>query len=97
MYNKFKLGDRVRVVNYGAKLLTSINLSKENFGEKLKSPQIIDPMPYLIGKAGIIEQVSSTGGYAIEGIPEKYAWYDEQQLELIEAYSDNPQPTDEVK
>ena len=45
-----------------------------------------DSSPELVGKIGIIADVSD-GEYAINGIPGKYAWYNEEQLEMV-----NPNP-----
>ncbi len=46
----------------------------------------VDTTPEIVGKEGIIVKSERTQGipsYAVDGIPEKYAWYDENQLELI--------------
>jgi len=40
-----------------------------------------------VGKEGIVDKVSVTQGivgYALNNIPEKYAWYYEDQLTLVE-------------
>ena len=48
---------------------------------------LYDMMPELVGKEGIVDKVSVTqgiAGYALNNIPEKYAWYHEDQLILVE-------------
>ena len=65
---------------------------KESDGFKLieKSESGIfwyDINPKIVGKEGVVEKATNTQGkfqYAVNGIPEKHAWYDEKQLELIE-------------
>lgn len=45
-----------------------------------------DICPQIVGKIGIIDKVQVTQGipmYAINGIKEKYAWYNEDQIELV--------------
>lgn len=69
---KFKIGDQVRVVNYGH----HIRGIKNGLIEK------IDINPEVVGKVGTVSVVSSGNQYAVEGIPGKHAWYNEDQLEL---------------
>ena len=48
---------------------------------------IYDIMPEIIDKQGVVDKVSVTQGivgYALNNIPEKYAWYYEDQLTLVE-------------
>jgi hypothetical protein len=42
-----------------------------------------DISPELVGQEGTIAEYYG-GSYSIDGIPGKHAWYDEEQLELIE-------------
>lgn len=67
---KFNVGDKVRIINYGH---MAVWQGKD-----------FDMTPEIIGKEGII-CIANGGyqGYAINGIPEKHAWYNEDQLELI--------------
>ncbi len=46
----------------------------------------LDISPELVGKEGIVKEVSSHTGlqkYSIEGIPGKTSWYTEGQMELV--------------
>jgi hypothetical protein len=43
---------------------------------------IIDTQHGLVGQEGVIDECSD-GQYSVFGIPEKHAWYNEEQLELI--------------
>jgi hypothetical protein len=87
--SKFNSGDKVRVIKYGhpywsyeqepasAKV---ISYDKDNHRG------VYDMSPELVGKEGIISEVTKTQGvyqYSISGIPGKSAWYFEEQLELI--------------
>lgn len=80
---KFKVGDIVRVVNYGH-LIWDINASNDGIID-------VDINPEIVGRRGIIVKAYTTQGndrYAIEldlinGSRGKYAWYDNEQLELI--------------
>ena len=77
---KFKIGDMVMVINYGSIFW------KFDGGKTFE----MDSCPNLIGKVGIIVEATKTQNinqYSIEGIPEKYAWYNEEQLEMV-----NPNP-----
>mgnify|MGYP001003825553 FL=1 len=84
----FKMGDKVRVINYGA-LLWDRNGKLPFKKMKLSTDEVYlyDIMPELVGKEGIVDKVSVTQGivgYALNNIPEKYAWYHEDQLTLVE-------------
>lgn len=130
---KFKKGDRVRIINYGhstwyakgeqweamAKADADFKNIEFEFwtGEIPKIPHLpkekpdnilfedeniwtVDIKPNLVGKEGIVEgsyadlsEIKGWGStrdernqkqYSIKGIKEKSAWYDEQQLELIQ-------------
>jgi hypothetical protein len=75
--NKLKVGDKVRVINYGSLLW-------EN--DKYGNLTTFDMSPELIGKEGVVSKVTKTQGvteYAVDGIPEKHAWYDRDQLERL--------------
>lgn len=72
-----KTGDEVRVINYGH------HIWEYNEDGKVKS---IDLCPEIIGRKGVIQKIITTQGitqYSLVGIPEKTAWYHEDQLELI--------------
>lgn len=81
----FKIGDKVRVVNYGH-LVTM----KEQYAKSMSFPiykkegknWMMDMCPEAVGKKGTVESLLD-GKYAINGIKEKHAWYDDGQLELI--------------
>ena len=112
--NKFKVGDAVKIINYGHKTWYSSQTTYNNFQKleqvsKKKFEQfllwgestieepiyeeddnlgavIVDNSAFLVGKEGIISEVTNTQGlwkYSIKGIPEKAAWYNEDQLQLI--------------
>lgn len=74
----YKVGDKVRVINYGG-LVDQIMGN----GEIKK----VDLASEIVGKEGVIVQIINQQGvpkYKIEGIPMKTAWYDEEQLELVD-------------
>ena len=83
---KFGIGDKVRIVGYGSCMM----MHKESLKDNPSSWPVvaikgniayIDTMPQLVGKVGLISKVD--GGYAIEGIREKHAWYNADQLEMV--------------
>lgn len=69
---KFKIGDRVKVINYGSIVFFSDN-------------KVVDIRPEIVGKSGTVQTILN-GKYSI--IPDeknmKWAWYHENQLELID-------------
>lgn len=86
---KYKIGDRVRVVNYGSLLMTNEEWHKTTLAPiVLKDGNIVwlDIAPELVGKEGTVKEASSQTGlhkYAIEGIPGKTSWYTEGQMEKV--------------
>lgn len=71
-----KIGDKVRVVNYGHII--------HRFNGEGWTP--VDILPSIVGKTGTIREVDIVQGerhYALKGIPQKEAWYYEDQLEKI--------------
>src|SRR5690349_20339562 len=84
---KFRLGDKVRVVNYGHLICsTKEDMPTLNIISIEKGLVYYDMNHDLVGKIGIIDNAHQTQGidrYSINGIPTKHAWYDNQQLELI--------------
>lgn len=66
---ELKVGDKVKVIRYGHIYWSSIN------GKLVPT----DMSPHLIGKIGVIDKISGNH-YSVEGIKEKHAWYDYQQL-----------------
>lgn len=92
---KFNIGDKVRVINYGSKTwFNKSEFKKEDFvnkdycnflGENDNS-LFVDFLHKIIGQEGIINGWTKTQDivqYSIEGIPRKCAWYDEEQLEIV--------------
>lgn len=84
-----KVGDVVKIINYG-----HIIWEHKESPYKLPFPVIHESeMTYtkdsnagIVGKTGTIREVTTSQGrpqYAIDGIPEKSAWYNQDQLELI--------------
>lgn len=82
---EYKVGDHVEIINYGSIIYSKSNLLFKSIGV-CGSLQIYDMSPELIGKQGIIDGSSTVQGrttYSISGI-NKHAWYDKQQLKLID-------------
>ena len=90
----YGIGDKVRIVNYGHPIMQVIQKNKKDKLERLPYPLIfedesvlwLDMSPGIVGLTGIVCEVSMTQGtpqYAIDGIPEKTAWYSESQMEMI--------------
>lgn len=95
--SKFKPGDRVRVINYGA--IFHVMGGDEAIPKEWPILAIqdgityVDPLSEIIGKEGTVigsyhdlyggEQEGSYKDYHVTGIPEKCSWYHEGQLELI--------------
>lgn len=76
--NLFNIGDKVEVVNYGSMAYVIACSGVDGYW--------YDYMPWLIGKTGVVYSVKECQGcwiYGVDGIPEKCAWYDEEQLKLI--------------
>lgn len=77
---KFKRGDKVKVVNHGHFIWMREGEDKSG---KVKW---FDGRSDIVGKEGVISEVGLSQNlwqYAVEGIPGKYAWYTEDQLELV--------------
>lgn len=130
---KFKKGDKVRIINYGHLSWFSSKNTKKNFdllseylNKKLEhkllwgkdvpfnepepkyleddstdNPIIEDALPKLVGQIGVIrgsyfdlygdnsledddEKLRQQKQYTVDGINGKSAWYNEEQLELVE-------------
>ena len=95
----FKIGDKVRIIKYGSlwKIHKSeyefmckyFNETPDYSDIYIEDESIIwkDTNKNLIGKEGVIRKVSESQPgflqYALDGIPEKTAWYNHTQLELI--------------
>jgi len=88
---KYKIGDRVKIVNYGS----LIWCDKDFLLEKSSFPlikedgniQFFDIAPSLVGQVGVVDSVKITQGipsYSIDDIRGKHAWYDEGQMEIAE-------------
>jgi hypothetical protein len=74
----YVVGDKVKVVNYGHRIW------ENRGGDKI----VFDIAPQIVGKIGIINKVESTQGihgYSIDGIKGKVAWYNDDQLEMVQA------------
>lgn len=91
MDSKFKVGDKVKIVKYGAIILCASGIGTY---DKFPLIRILDNdieardiLPELIGKKAVISEVSLYLGthcsYALNGVS-KTTWYLEEQLELIE-------------
>lgn len=92
----FQIGNKVEIVNYGH-LFWINNRELEDRGYKKKKPyrtdkatntSWFDNQPQLVGRIGTITGISNTQTgswiYRLDDIPEKVAWYDHEQLKLVE-------------
>ena len=82
----FKVGEKVRVVNYGHLLFTN-EPYKFNYKllEEKGSARLYDVSVDLLGKTGDVTEVCESQGkftYALSGL-RKVAWYNEDQLEKV--------------
>ena len=88
MKNKFEIGDKVKVVNYGHRMWSYKGTeTKVNWPIISEDENIIwnDMQSEIVGKYGVVDKVTETQGitkYSLDGIPQKSAWYNEEQLEL---------------
>lgn len=92
-YDKeLKIGDKVKVINYGH--LIWYNTENIMWKQMENKPKIYsqigniayqDINPYIVGKEGVISEISShiPRMYSVDGIEEKAAWYNEDQLEKL--------------
>jgi hypothetical protein len=84
---KFNVGDKVEVIKYGHLYWSrEEEQSKPIAIDEKTGIKIYDMAPELVGQKGIICEVSLTQGkyhYAINGIIDKHAWYDEKQLKKV--------------
>lgn len=96
MKSKFKIGDKVKIINYGHILWESKESYKKHFEAgryKTERPKnlisededffFIDIRPDILGQKGVVDKVSEDQGkisYSISGIG---AWYSEKQMEKI--------------
>lgn len=89
MKSKFVIGDKVKVVSYGHPIWVNKNSGMEmNFPIISEDDKVVwyDINGGVVGKIGIVEKVKETQGilgYSLSGIPEKSAWYNEDQLEAV--------------
>lgn len=92
MENKYKIGDKVTIVNYGHLMWINTKLMQTDYYEKMTALKEdgyfkwYDMQPELVGKKGVVNKVTNTQNkpkYGLSGIAGKSAWYDEEQLELI--------------
>ena len=88
----YSIGDKVKIVNYGHPIWVNKKVEELKLSFPLiredENVRILDMSPDLIGQEGIVSEVSMTQGipnYAIEGIKGKHAWYQEGQMEMINA------------
>ena len=89
----FGIGDKVKIVNYGSLLWESkdVKPSFKVLSVDEDGTYWCDMNPELVGKEGLVCKVSMTQGfpsYALDGIS-KYAWYNEEQLELVKKNPNN--------
>lgn len=90
---KFKIGDRVKVVNYGHAVWSCCDdmaLPLIRPASSKDDSWVFDMNRAVVGKKGIVVEVLDSGSYALSGIPEKTAWYNEDQLQLVPRKSSLP-------
>ncbi len=82
----YKIGDKVRIINYGHPIWESKSFYKESTSKHIiyedEELRWIDISPNIVGKEGIVEKVDVVQGtpqYSIKGIG---AWYFEEQMEM---------------
>ena len=91
---KYKIGDKVRVVKYGHLMHMSKReyevIFPDGFPDNIfmedQVSVVVDWRPEVIGKEGVVQIVSDGPNgiqYSLDGIPEKSAWYNHNQLELV--------------
>ncbi len=82
-----KIGDRVKIINYGHVVFTVEEEYKIYKFPLIKTfpggTEARDISPELVGQEGIITQISKDGDQYVLSGPTKSAWYNEDQLELI--------------
>ena len=99
--SKFNIGDKVRVIEYGSlmwrhkeehnKWESSLGKSSFKLYKEVGDILWLDTMPEIVGKKGVIDNISNIQGddkYSIKGIMGKTAWYNENQLELVDGKED---------
>jgi hypothetical protein len=87
MKSKFTIGDKVKVVKYGHPIWFN-----KQFKQEIEFPILFeddnsiwcDINSEIVGKIGIVDGVSNNR-YSLFGIPEMAAWYNEEQLEMVNA------------
>lgn len=86
------IGDKVEIVNFGCIHWTNTELEPD-----FKPDNIIttwgemvwfDICPEMVGQIGIINKISD-GGFSLEGVKGKVAWYSKNQLKLIKENVNN--------
>jgi hypothetical protein len=92
--NKFKIGDKVKIINYGSLFYISKPIQPQ-FEPMCKAFPVffednsfifVDTCQYMVGRIGTIyniEYVNKMPQYSLRGIEGKISWYGEDQLELI--------------
>lgn len=84
MSTQFKVGDRVRIVNYGHLIWSWEEMKLPLFAQSGDGVYWYDLGSEDVGKVGVIVKATKTqeiDQYAIEGEPNKKAWYTNNQLE----------------
>lgn len=83
--SKYKVGDKVKIVNYGHLMWSH---KKMSFPVVSEDGGIVwmDMSAELVGQEGVVNKITITQGnpeYGIDGIKGKCAWYNENQLEKL--------------
>lgn len=85
--NKFDIGDKVKVVGYGSLMWTNHGDGKVTYK---------DMRPEMVGQTGIVSIAKECQGmwnYALVKIEGKSAWYNEDQLEMVNRNPNNDDAT----
>lgn len=87
---KYKVGDEVKIVKYGALIWENKNVKEPKSSLPLiyedENIRWLDLCPEVVGQTGIVVKSTMTQKkplYAIDGIEGKGAWYCEEQMEKI--------------
>lgn len=85
---KFNIGDKVKIVKYGHIMTGRVDnphMHRFPIVDIEGTLMDVDVEPSLIGQTGVVVERTKTQGvnqYALHG-PNKYAWYDEEQIERL--------------
>ena len=92
--SKLKIGDTVKIINYGHPISITKKAWSDWFAKGYCDTEIpknllqedetfytYDMSPEVVGQIGKVQVISNISGYCLSGIKGKFAWYNEEQLE----------------